>query len=70
MCEPGLHKDNRLGKVSLLCDNLKAKSMTEEQWYPLQYIDADSEVQVDPHLLCSLPDVVLSLGKAPFITEC
>lgn len=47
VCEPGLHKDSRLGKVSLLYDVLKAKPMTEEQWYPLQYIDADSEIQVD-----------------------
>ncbi len=46
LCEPGLHKDSRLGKVSLLCDDLKTSPSMEEKWYPLELIDADSEVQV------------------------
>ena len=46
VCEPGLHKDSRLGKLSLLHDDLKTSPTMEEQWYPLEYIDADSEVQV------------------------
>lgn len=45
-CEPGLHKDSRLGKLSLLRDDLKTSPCMEEKWYPLEYIDADSEVQV------------------------
>lgn len=46
LCEPGLHKDSQLGKVSISHDHLKANGLQEEQWYPLQHIDSDSEVQV------------------------
>lgn len=46
ICEPGLHKDCQFGKVSILHDELKANGTREEEWYPLQHIDADSEVQV------------------------
>lgn len=47
LCEPGLHKDNRLGKVSIRHDKLKVSpTVTDELWYRLQHVDADSEVQV------------------------
>ena len=46
LCEPGLHKDNQLGKVTFLHDDLQKTPTREETWYPLQHIDADSEVQV------------------------
>ena len=46
LCEPGLHKDSQFGKLSILHDDLKANGTREEQWYPIQHIDADSEVQV------------------------
>lgn len=53
LCEPGIHRDNQLGKVSILHDELKANSLREEQWYPLQHIDADSEVQVRANFVLS-----------------
>lgn len=46
LCEPGLHRDSRLGKVSISHDELKANPVREETWYPICPIDADSEVQV------------------------
>lgn len=46
ICELGLHKESQFGKVSILHDELKTSGTWEEQWYPLQHIDADSEVQV------------------------
>ena len=46
ICEPGLHKDSKLGKVAIFREDLKTNPTREESWFPLQYIDADSEVQV------------------------
>ncbi len=51
MCEPGLHKDSRLGKVSIREDELKMDTYCkDEQWFPLQQITPDTEVQVDIHV--------------------
>lgn len=72
VCEPGLHKDGQFGKVSIPHHELTAIGTRDEQWYPLQHIDADSEVQV---LLASDHPVVMShakflSGKNPFIPYC
>ena len=46
VCEPGLHRDSRLGKISISHSDLKAHSVREESWYPILPIEPDSEVQV------------------------
>ena len=46
LCEPGLHRDNYLGKVTITYQELINSPMKHEQWRPLQQMDNDTEVQV------------------------
>ena len=62
LCEPGLHKDSRLGKVSIFYDELRANSGKEEQWYPLQHVDVDSEVQGKIHLTLDVEEIQVTEG--------
>ena len=48
----------------MLHDDLKINSLREELWYPLQHIDADSEVQVTDNVCNVLMESMnVLLGK-------